>query len=214
MAYSFSLHALHFFALSVLALLTTNPSICIDLGDEYSIIGYGFDAFHGDYTPPAPPPPSQPQHPPSLTCEDDLFGTGSLNTTCLLNSSIDFIDDVYIEGNGSLDIGPGVNLSCPVLGCSITVNMSGGFSLGSYSVIVAGSVSVSAWNASLFEGSIINVTTLAGVPPAQTSGTPMGCRALVEGTAGGVRAVCRITQSFRMMCGAGMLTRGHHWMHR
>lgn len=181
MAYNFSQHALHFFALSVLAILTRNPSLCADFGDEFSIIGYDFDAFHGDYTPPAPPPPSQPQHPPSLTCEDDLFGTGSLNTTCVLNSSIVFIDDVYIEGNGSLYISPGVNLSCPVLGCSITVNISGGFSLGSYSVIVAGSVSVSAWNASLFEGSIINVTALAGAPPAQTSGTPDG----VQGAGGG-----------------------------
>lgn len=181
MAYNFSPHALHFFALSVLALLTTIPSLCADFGDEFSIIGYGFDAFHSDYTPPAPPPPSQPQHPPSLTCEDDLFGTGSLNTTCVLNSSIVFIDDVYIEGNGSLYIGPGVSFSCPVLGCSITVNMSGGFSLGSYSTIVAGLVSVNAWNASLFEGSIINVTALAGPPPAQTSGTPDG----LQGAGGG-----------------------------
>jgi hypothetical protein len=68
------------------------------------------------------------------------------------NSSTVFINDVYIEGNGSLYRGPGASLSCPVLGCSITVNMSGGFSLGSYSTIVAGLVSVNAWNATLFEG--------------------------------------------------------------
>ncbi|KAE9464472.1 hypothetical protein C3L33_03589, partial [Rhododendron williamsianum] len=67
-----------------------------------------------------------------------------------------------------------VMLSCPVDGCSVTVNMSGEFSLGLNAVIIAGTVSIEASNATLFNGSLINVTALAGPPPEQTSGTPTG----------------------------------------
>ncbi|KAL0015634.1 hypothetical protein SO802_002703 [Lithocarpus litseifolius] len=175
-SYTFRLFLLSF-------LLTINHTLCFT-NYEFSILGFDdhlLDAFHGDYTPPSPPPPPPPPHPPSLICEDDLHGIGSLNTSCVLNSSLIFVDDVYIEGNGSLYIGPGLNLSCAVFGCSITVNMSGGFSLGSNSVILAGSVRVYSWNASLFKGSMINVSAMAGIPPAQTSGTPSG----VQGAGGG-----------------------------
>ncbi|KAG6723483.1 hypothetical protein I3842_03G210200 [Carya illinoinensis] len=181
MARASSSPTFHFFLLSFLTLFAINPCHSDDSDDAFSIIGYDFDAFQGDYTPPSPPPPPPPPHPPSLTCEDDLYGIGSLNTSCVLNSSLIFVDDVYIEGNGSLYILPGVSLSCTALGCSITVNLSGVFCLGSNSAIVAGSVRVNAWNASLFEGSKINVTALAGAPPAQTSGSPDG----VEGAGGG-----------------------------
>ncbi|KAF5481918.1 hypothetical protein F2P56_002530 [Juglans regia] len=181
MARASSSPTFHFFLLSFLTLSAINACLSEDSDDAFSIIGYDFDAFQGDYTPPSPPAPPPPPHPPSLTCEDDLYGIGSLNTSCVLNSSLIFVDDVYIEGNGSLYILPGVSLSCTALGCSITVNLSGEFCLSSNSTIVAGSVTVNAWNASLFEGSKINVTALAGAPPAQTSGSPDG----VEGAGGG-----------------------------
>ncbi|WCJ42610.1 hypothetical protein M5689_023407 [Euphorbia peplus] len=152
-----------------------------DFNDEFSIIGPGILAFHGDYSPPSPPPPAPPPHPPSVSCKDDLGGIGSLNTVCKLQSSLNFTDDVYIEGSGTLDVFPGVVLSCPVGGCSILINVSKEFRLGRDSVIVGGTFSVAAYNVSLAEGSVINVTALAGEPPAQTSGTPSG----LQGAGGG-----------------------------
>lgn len=154
----------------------------------FSILDSNFDALYGDYTPPSPPPPSLP-HPPSLTCQEGLNGTGTLATTCDLNSSLLFDGDVYIEGNGSLNILPGVNLTCPVLGCAILINVSGEFSLQSGAVMVAGTVLVASRNASLFGGSVINVTGLAGAPPAQTSGTPSGTQG-AGGGHGGRGATC------------------------
>lgn len=148
---------------------------------EFSIFDSDFDSFYGDYTPPSPPPPPPLPHPPSPSCEEGLNGTGSLATTCDLNSSLVFDRDVYIEGNGSLHILEGVNLSCPFLGCVILINVSGGFSLHSGAVITAGTVSVVAQNASLLDGSVVNVVGLAGEPPAQTSGTPSG----TQGAGGG-----------------------------
>ncbi|XP_058206673.1 uncharacterized protein LOC131320103 [Rhododendron vialii] len=146
-------------------------------------------SFHGDYSPPSPPAPAPPPHPPSVSCEEDLNGVGSLNATCKLSYSLNFTDDVYIGGNGSLYILPGVMLSCPVDGCSVTVNMSGEFRLGLNAVIIAGTVSIEASNATLFNGSLINVTALAGPPPEQTSGTPTGATG-AGGGHGGRGASC------------------------
>ncbi|XP_057969132.1 uncharacterized protein LOC131158347 [Malania oleifera] len=162
---------------NIFILFAINP--CWGSEDDFSIID--FYSFHGDYTPPSPPPPSSPPHSPALSCQDDLNGTGSLDTLCELNSSLNLTNDVYIEGNGSLNILPGVIVSCPVVGCSISVNVSGEFNLGPNASIIAGTVSVRAWNASLLDGSVINVTALGGSPPAQTSGTPTG----VQGAGGG-----------------------------
>ncbi|KAJ7973750.1 Ephrin type-B receptor [Quillaja saponaria] len=169
------------FILNIFTLFTIYPYLYASLSDEFSIIGFDFDDFHGDYMPPSPPPPLPPPHPPSLSCENDLHGTGSLDTSCELNSSSIFSNHVYIEGNGSLHILPSVNLSCPVLGCSIFINISGDFNLSSNSLIIAGTVIVKSGNASLLEGSVINVTGLAGAPPPQTSGSPSG----VQGAGGG-----------------------------
>ncbi|KAG5030118.1 hypothetical protein AAZX31_05G210200 [Glycine max] len=155
----------------------------------FSILDSDFDALYGDYTPPSPPPPPPLPHPPSLTCLEGLNGTGSLTTTCDLNSSLIFNSDVYIEGNGSLNILPGVNLSCPVSGCVILINVSNEFSLQSGAAIVAGTVLVASRNATLFGGSVINVTGLAGAPPAQTSGTPSGTQG-AGGGHGGRGATC------------------------
>ncbi|GAB4852694.1 hypothetical protein Ancab_016908 [Ancistrocladus abbreviatus] len=149
--------------------------------DFHFVVFDDLNQFHGDYSPPSPPPPSLPPLPPSATCEGDLKGFGSLNTLCKLNSSLDLVSDVYIEGNGSLEINSGVNISCLFPGCSVTVNLSGDFQLGQNASIVAGSVWVMASNANLFDGSIVNVSALGGAPPAQTSGTPAG----LQGAGGG-----------------------------
>lgn len=160
---------------------TATQSLNFESDDEFSIAGFDFDAFRGDYTPPAPPPPSPPPHPPSAACDDGLGGIGSLNTLCELNSSLSFEEDVYIEGNGSLHILPGVTISCLTLGCSILINVTGEFKLGQNSTIIAASVGVSARVAEFSERSLINVTASAGDPPEQTSGTPSG----VQGGGGG-----------------------------
>ncbi|CAK9152771.1 unnamed protein product [Ilex paraguariensis] len=168
--------------LQIFCLLFTIPffltAFSASIGD-LSIIDYDYDydydhdPFHGDYSPPSPPPPSPPPHTPSLSC-DELRGIGSLNTTCELNYSLNFTDDVYIAGKGNLYILPGVNITCPISGCSISVNVSGEFRLGSSSKLELGTAYVVAGNVSLLEGSMINVTALAGAPPEHTSGTPKG----------------------------------------
>ncbi|KAI4350761.1 hypothetical protein L6164_005182 [Bauhinia variegata] len=174
-------YSLYFSILTIFAPFILYSGFCVGLDDEFSIIGVDFDSLYSDYTPPSPPPPPPLPHPPSLKCQEDLLGTGSLSTSCDLNSSLIFDKDVYIEGNGSLHILPSVNLSCPVLGCSILINISGEFILDTSSVIIAGTVTVLSRNASLLGGSVVNVTGLAGAPPPQTSGTPTG----TQGAGGG-----------------------------
>lgn len=159
------------------------------LHHEFSIIDSEFDSFYSDYNPPPPPPPPPVPHPPSLSCDEGLKGSGSLSTACDLNTSLVFDGDVYIEGNGSLNILAGVNLSCPLSGCMILINMSSEFSLQNGAVIIAGTVLVASQNASLLDGSVINVTGLAGDPPAQTSGTPSGTQG-AGGGHGGRGATC------------------------
>ncbi|KAL8489690.1 hypothetical protein ACS0TY_025547 [Phlomoides rotata] len=141
--------------------------------DDFSIIEYGHSPklFRGDYSPPAPPPPSPPPHPPSLSCEE-LKGIGSLNTTCELNNSLNFTDDVYVEGSGNLFILQGVVVICPKLGCLIEINITGEFRLKSSAEIVAGSVYIVAGSANLSGDSVINTTARAGEPPEPATGTP------------------------------------------
>lgn len=187
-------HTLHnhitlsFFTFSILYFITTFSFAALHR-DEFSILDSDFDALYGDYTPPAPPPPPPLPHPPSLTCQDGLNGTGSLSATCDLNSTLVFTGDVSIEGNGTLNIFSGANLSCAVSGCVILINVSNEFTLQSGATIVAGTVLVASRNATLFEGSVINVTGLAGEPPAQTSGTPSGTQG-AGGGHGGRGATC------------------------
>lgn len=171
-----------FLIFTILIFFTLEPSLSLDQYD-FPVIGFGADSlFHGDYTPPSPPPPIAPPHPPSLSCQRDLGGVGTLETVCLLNSSLTFEnDDVYVEGSGSLHILPGVTLRCPIKGCLLTINVTGEFLLGRNSAIIAGTVYVSALNASFSSGSVVNATGLAGEPPAETSGTPDG----VQGAGGG-----------------------------
>ncbi|RVW38206.1 hypothetical protein CK203_090930 [Vitis vinifera] len=198
--------------LNTFILFIINPSFILGENDELSIVDFDFNSFNGDYTPPSPPPPASPPHPPSLSCEGDLGGNGSFDTICELNSSLNFGKDVYIEGIGSLHILSGVIVSCPMVGCSILVNISGEFVMGVNSSIIAGTVFVEAQNASLSDGSIINVTALAGAPPPQTSGTPSGVQGSGGGMEGEGRVVLLIILSFQRMCGVGMHTRGRHWM--
>ncbi|XP_012450452.1 uncharacterized protein LOC105773262 isoform X1 [Gossypium raimondii] len=170
----------YFFLL--LFFFTINPCLAVDQIDEFSIIDSDLLSSHGDYSPPSPPPPSLPPLPPSLSCEEDLNGIGSLDTVCELNSSFSFDSDVYIAGNGSFHVLPNVILSCPMKGCSISINVSRGeFSLGQNAGVFTGTLFVSARNASFSKGSVVNVSGLAGQPPAQTSGTPSG----IQGAGGG-----------------------------
>ncbi|KDO55901.1 hypothetical protein CISIN_1g000495mg [Citrus sinensis] len=171
-----------FLIFTILIFFSLETSLSLDQYN-FPVIGFGADSlFHGDYTPPSPPPPIAPPHPPSLSCQRDLGGVGTLETVCLLNSSLTFEnDDIYVEGSGNLHILPGVTLCCPIKGCLLTINVTGEFLLGRNSEIVAGTVYVSALNASFSSGSVVNATGLGGEPPAETSGTPDG----VQGAGGG-----------------------------
>lgn len=136
--------------------------------------------FHQDYTPPSPPPP--PPHPPSLSCESDLGGVGSLDTTCQIVSNLNLSNNVYIEGEGNFVILPNVTVNCSsFLGCELTINITGNFTLGENSSIISGTFELVSDNASFGNGSAVNTTGLAGSPPPQTSGTPQG----LDGAGGG-----------------------------
>lgn len=158
---------------SFFVVLSPSNSLASSPPNDFSIIEYDHASkfIRGDYSPPSPPPPSPPPHPPSLTCED-LKGIGSLSTTCELSYSLNLTDDVYIEGNCNLFILHGVSLTCPKLGCSIEINITGEFRLNPFAEIVAGSVYIVSGNISLLGGSVINVTARAGKPPDPSTGTP------------------------------------------
>ncbi|KAG5383492.1 hypothetical protein IGI04_034962, partial [Brassica rapa subsp. trilocularis] len=109
----------------------------------------------------------------SVTCQD-LGGVGSLNTTCTLNSNHRFDSDTYVYGTGNLIILSHVLVDCPVKGCTIAFNVSGTIHVSQSAKIVAGSVVLSAINLTMESNSSIHTTALAGPPPSQTSGTPVG----------------------------------------
>uniref|UniRef100_A0A1D1Z6L0 DUF8003 domain-containing protein n=1 Tax=Anthurium amnicola TaxID=1678845 RepID=A0A1D1Z6L0_9ARAE len=115
--------------------------------------------------------PSFLSHNDTVSCED-LKGVGSLNTTCTLNSSLRLNHDLCISGTGDIEISPHVLITCPIKGCSITVNVSGNVTVGPSAAIVAGSISFEAYSITFSHDTIINTTSLGGAPPAQTSGTP------------------------------------------
>ncbi|KAM0020816.1 hypothetical protein Hdeb2414_s0025g00671221 [Helianthus debilis subsp. tardiflorus] len=182
------------FCLVIVVISVLNPSLFVSSTiDEFesSIL-----VFHGDYSPPSPPPPAPSPHPPSLSCEEDLGGIGSLDTTCELNSSLIFETDVYIEGEGNLRILPGVRFVCADAGCSVVINVSSEFRLGLNSVIVAGTVDVTAGSAVFDEGSVVNVTALGGDPPEYTSGSPKGV--LGGGGGHGGRGACCVVDNTKL----------------
>ncbi|XP_051114484.1 uncharacterized protein LOC127240078 [Andrographis paniculata] len=115
-----------------------------------------------------------------VTCED-LKGVGSFDTTCLLNSNLHRDTDIYVVGAGNLEILPNVEIACPVAGCTISFNLSGNVKVGHNASVVAGTVVFSAFSLTMGPNSTLNTTSLAGSPPPQTSGTPVG----FEGSGGG-----------------------------
>ncbi|WZY86238.1 hypothetical protein YC2023_032622 [Brassica napus] len=154
------------FALFIILIVSTNPNL-----------------FNGEYNPPTPSPAPEP-HPDdesSVSCVDDLGGVGSLDSTCKLVADLNLTRDCYISGKGNLHVLPGVRLVCQFPGCSITVNISGNFSLAENSTVVAGAFRLAAENADFAVGSAVDTTGLAGEPPEEASGTPVG----VEGAGGG-----------------------------
>lgn len=116
----------------------------------------------------------------SASCED-LKGVGSLNSTCVINSSLHLDDDLCLYGMGNIEVFQHVSITCPIKGCSFTVNVSGTVKIGPYAEIVAGSIVLGATNFTLHHHSTVSTTSLGGPPPAQTSGTPTG----YEGAGGG-----------------------------
>ena len=171
---------LYFFIIFALTVLFTRHSVCDESASNDSVVAaFDWNIFHQDYSPPSPPPP--PPHPPSVSCIDDLGGIGSLDTTCQIVKDVNLTRDAYIAGKGNFFILPGVKFHCPSPGCVISVNVTGNFSLGANSSIVTGAFELAAYNASFFNGSLVDTTGMAGQPPPQTSGTPQG----IDGAGGG-----------------------------
>ncbi|XP_051137270.1 uncharacterized protein LOC127255657 isoform X2 [Andrographis paniculata] len=159
-----------------------NPRRVVGVEDSGFDLDFESDVllFHQDYTPPAPPPP--PPHPPSLSCESDLGGIGSLDTTCEIVSNVNLSKNVYLEGKGDVIILPNVTVNCSSFeGCELSINITGNFTLRENSSILCGTFQLVSNNASFGNGSTVNTTGLAGEPPPQTSGTPQG----VDGAGGG-----------------------------
>ncbi|KAI8531022.1 hypothetical protein RHMOL_Rhmol11G0105400 [Rhododendron molle] len=173
-------------------ILFPNPSSSSSSHD-FSIIAFD-SVFHHDYSPPSPPPP--PPRPPSVSCEDDLNGIGTLDTTCQIVSDLNLTGDVYIQGKGNFIILPFRSVTCLSFGCEISINITGNFSLGENATVSAGTFELEAYNASFGNGSAVNVTGLGGSPPAQTSGTPQG----VDGAGGGHggRGACCLTDKEKL----------------
>lgn len=127
----------------------------------------------------------------SRSCEE-LNGSGSFNTTCVISSSSSLDGDLCVYGDGSVEIRPHVKIICPFRGCYITVNVSGSVRIGEHVEVIAGSVSLYAANVSLDHHSTINTTALAGEPPPQTSGTPHSLEG-AGGGHGGRGASCKVS---------------------
>ncbi|CAI9095531.1 OLC1v1031512C1 [Oldenlandia corymbosa var. corymbosa] len=115
-----------------------------------------------------------------VSCKD-LDGVGSFDTTCVLNSELLLNSDVYAIGKGNLEILPHVSIVCPIEGCTLSFNLSGNIKIGRNAAIVAGSIKLYADSLALGPEASINATALAGPPPSQTSGTPVG----YDGAGGG-----------------------------
>lgn len=109
----------------------------------------------------------------SVTCHD-LEGVGSLDTTCTLSSNLRLDSDTHAHGAGNLNILANVSVDCPIQGCTIAFNLSGTIHVSRSARILAGSVILSATNLTMEGDSSIHATALAGPPPSQTSGTPVG----------------------------------------
>lgn len=140
-----------------------------------------------------PPSPSPAPEPSSVSCVDDLGGVGSLDSTCKLVADLNLTRDLNITGKGNLHVLPGVRLVCQFPGCSISVNISGNFSLAENSSVLAGTFRLAADNAEFGVNSAVDTTGLAGEPPPETSGTPEG----VEGAGGGYggRGACCLSDT-------------------
>ncbi|WVZ84168.1 LOW QUALITY PROTEIN: hypothetical protein U9M48_031225 [Paspalum notatum var. saurae] len=127
----------------------------------------------------------------SKTCEE-LNGSGSFNTTCVISSSSSLDGDLCVYGEGNMEIRPHVKIICPFRGCYLTFNVSGSIKIGEHVEVIAGSVSLDAANVSLDQHSTINTTALAGEPPPQTSGTPHSLEG-AGGGHGGRGASCKVS---------------------
>ena len=100
-----------------------------------------------------------------LLCEEELRGIGSLNTTCQLNTSFQFGNDVLISGEGNLEILTYVSVGCPFAGCLISINISGNLLLGECASLLGWTLIIHARNLFLQDTYFLNTTTLGGVPP-------------------------------------------------
>ncbi|KAG2238823.1 hypothetical protein Bca52824_091893 [Brassica carinata] len=154
------------------------------------IVSTNSKLIDGDNNPPTPSPAPEPHR---VSCVDDLGGVGSLDSTCKLVADLNLTRDCYISGKGNLHVLPGVRLVCNFPGCSITVNISGNFSLAENSAVIAGAFRLAAENADFAVGSAVDTTGLGGEPPEEASGTPEG----VEGAGGGYggRGACCLTDT-------------------
>ena len=117
----------------------------------------------------------------SLHCESELRGVGSLDSVCRLTNSVSLGANSSVIGKGTLELSHNVSLSCTQPGCEILILLSGSLVLESKSTIRGSTLTIQATNITVAADASIDATSLAGNPPAQTSGTPQD----MEGAGGG-----------------------------
>jgi hypothetical protein len=126
----------------------------------------------------------------SLSCEEDLSGSGSLDTVCSLNQSVSFeTEDTVLVGDGTLEIQPNVVISCATPGCSLTILLGGDVNVGAKSAIRSSSLWIEAANVNVGDGASLNSSAFGGKPPSGASGTPSGIDGAGAGL-GGRGAYC------------------------
>ncbi|TVU17139.1 hypothetical protein EJB05_33155 [Eragrostis curvula] len=161
--------------LALLAVASGAPSPgALDRGEAGGDDPYSILMFH-DYTPPPPPALPPPPPAPTATCAGDLGGVGDFDTRCVVPVSVRLgSGGVYISGNGSLVLRPGVAVTCERPGCVVSANLSGDIFLEKGARVVAGWVSLAASSITLDDDAVVDTTALAGDPPDKTSGVPTG----------------------------------------
>jgi hypothetical protein len=89
---------------------------------------------------------------------------------------------VYISGNGSLVLRPGVAVTCDRPGCVISANLSSNIPLEKGARIVAGWVSLAAASITLDDDVVVDTTALAGTRRTRPAMYLLGRMVMAVGT--------------------------------
>ena len=107
-----------------------------------------------------------------LSCDKDLHGVGSLNTTCTVNTSVILQSGAALIGTGSLVLLPNASIACNAPDGSLALVLGSSVVMNPGSTISACTVTLNAGTLTMAQDSAILAVGLASKAPDQTSGTP------------------------------------------